>query len=147
MDVVLHALALLIGALMPVQVGINTSLRALLGDPLLAGLVNMVVGLVCVLLVLMLLRVPWPTAAAMASVPAWGWLGGAIGAAVVVVSLVAGPKLGAATLFVLVVAGQIAASMLLDHFGVLGYPVRPMSVLRIVGALMLIAGVVLIVKN
>jgi transporter family-2 protein len=147
MKLVLSALALLIGALMPVQVGINASLRALLGDPLLAGLANMMVGLLCVLLVLVVLQVPWPSAAAMASVPAWAWLGGAIGAAVVVVSLMAGPALGAATLFVLVVTGQIAASMLLDHFGVLGYPVRPMSGLRIAGALMLIAGVVLIVKN
>lgn len=147
MNVLLSALALLVGALMPVQVGINASLRLLLRDPFLAGLANMAVGALAIGLVLLALRVPLPSPATIASVPPWGWLGGVIGAAVVVVSLMAGPKLGAATLFVLIVTGQIAGSLLVDHFGVLGYPVRELTALRMVGAVMLIGGIVLIVRH
>ncbi|HSO07923.1 MAG TPA: DMT family transporter [Pelomicrobium sp.] len=146
MNVLLSALAFLVGALMPVQVGINASLRVLLRDPLLAGLANFVSGGVVIVLLLLLLRVPLPGAAALASVPAWGWLGGVIGASVVVVSLMAGPKLGAATLFVLIITGQIVASMLLDHYGLMGYTVRPATLLRLIGAVMLVAGVILIVR-
>jgi transporter family-2 protein len=147
MSLLLKLLAFTFGALMPIQVGINASLRVLLRDPFLAGLANMVVGASVIIALLLVLRVPLPAPAAIASVPLWGWLGGAIGAGVVVVSLVAGPKLGAATLFVLIVAGQVAGSLVLDHFGFMGYPVRPLTVLRIAGALLLIVGVILIVRN
>lgn len=147
MSLLLKLLAFTFGALMPVQVGINASLRLLLRDPFLAGLANMVVGAACIVVLLAALRVPLPAAATLAAVPPWAWLGGAIGAGVVVVSLVAGPKLGAATLFVLIVAGQIAGSLFLDHYGFMGYPVRPFTLLRVLGAVLLVAGVVLIVRH
>ena len=47
----------------------------------------------------------------------------------------------------LVVAGQLLTSLVLDQFGLLGYPVRPIDPARAVGALLLIAGVVLIVRR
>ena len=143
----LYFAALIVGALTPVQVGINAALKASLDNPLAAGLTNFIVGGLAILLVALLTRSGVPALAAAASVPAWGWLGGLIGATFVVATLSLGPKLGAATLFVLVIAGQMLASMALDHFGLIGFPVRPINLPRIAGAMLLVAGVVLIVRN
>ena len=147
MNALLSTLAFLVGALMPAQAAINASLRVLLKDPLMAGIANFVCGGIGVVLIAVLFRAPFPGAATLASFPAWGWLGGLIGAAVVVVSLMAAPKLGAGTLFVLIVAGQILASLVFDHFGLMGYAVRPAGLMRVIGAMMLIGGVVLIVRH
>jgi transporter family-2 protein len=54
------------------------------------------------------------------------------------------PQLGAATFFVLLIAGQMLGSIAFDHFGLLGLPVHPVSAVRIVGAALLVGGVVLI---
>jgi bacterial/archaeal transporter family-2 protein len=143
----LYFAALIVGALTPVQVGINASLKASLDNSLAAGLANFIVGGLSILLVALLIRPGIPALTAVASVPVWGWLGGLIGATFVVATLSLGPKLGAATLFVLVIAGQMLASMALDHFGVIGFPLRAITVPRIAGAVLLVAGVVLIVRN
>ena len=54
------------------------------------------------------------------------------------------PQLGAATFFALLIAGQMLGSIVFDHFGVLGLPVHPVSAIRIAGAVLLVAGVVLV---
>lgn len=139
--------AVVMGALMPVQVGINARLHGLLAHPMVAAMVNMVVGALCVGLLVAVMRVPLPSVGALAALPWWGWFGGVIGAAFVASTLLLGPKLGAAALLALIVAGQMFASMALDHFGVLGFPHSPISLWRIAGALLLVTGVVLIVRN
>lgn len=139
--------AVVIGALTPIQVGINAKLHGLLAHPMLAVTVNMVVGALCVGLLVAVMRVPLPSAGALAALPWWGWLGGVIGAVFVASTLLLGPKLGAAALLALIVAGQMFASMALDHFGVLGFPLNPISFWRTLGAVLLVMGVVLIVRN
>jgi transporter family-2 protein len=147
MNLLLGLLALVTGALMPVQVGINAALRQSLGAPLLAGLANFVVGAVALAVLAVVLRVPFPAGGALTAAPVWHWMGGLIGACVVVVSLMAGPRLGAGVLFTLIVAGQILASMLLDHFALVGYAERALNPARMLGAALLVSGVVLIVRN
>ena len=56
------------------------------------------------------------------------------------------PVLGAATLVSVAVAGQMAFALVLDHYGLVGFPVRSMSAGRAVGAGLLVMGVVLIRK-
>ena len=53
-------------------------------------------------------------------------------------------RFGAATFFALLIAGQMLGSIVFDHFGVLGVPIHPVSVLRVAGAALLVSGVVLI---
>ena len=55
------------------------------------------------------------------------------------------PRLGAASLICLVVAGQLVGSVVLDHYGVL-HARQPVESLRIVGLLLVVAGAVLVVK-
>ena len=73
--------------------------------------------------------------------------GGAIGVGYVSASVLLAQKLGATRLIILVVAGQIIASVVFDHFGLIGYSVRPMSVWRGFGCLLLVAAVVIIKSN
>ena len=59
---------------------------------------------------------------------------------------VVGPRLGAATLLSLIVLGQLLTSLLVDHFGWIGFPAHPLSLVRLAGAVLLFAGVVLITR-
>ena len=83
--------------------------------------------------------------AALAKVPWWAWTGGVIGALFVASATLLVPRLGAASLICLVVAGQLVGSVVLDHYGVL-HARQPVDALRIVGLLLVVAGAVLVVK-
>ena len=74
-------------------------------------------------------------------VPVWLLAAGAMGAALVFGIAWVMPQIGAAKGFVLLIAGQVITGMVLSHFGVLGSPVEPISLFKILGALLLIAGV------
>ena len=76
----------------------------------------------------------------------WAWLGGLLGAFYVAVATVVGPRIGAAALLALTVLGQLMASLLVDQFGWLGFPLQPLSATRIAGAVLLLGGVGLIVR-
>jgi transporter family-2 protein len=62
----------------------------------------------------------------------------------VLAAVVLAPKLGAGTLVAAVVAGQMVTSLLLDHYGLIGFPVHSLSLARLLGAAFVIAGVILI---
>ena len=90
------------------------------------------------------IRAPLPALAALGALPWWAWFGGALGALYVALSIIVIPKLGAAALFAFIVAGQMLASLLLDHIGAFGLPIQELNLWRLSGALLLVAGVVLI---
>jgi len=77
-------------------------------------------------------------------VPWYAWSGGVFGAAFILLAILLLPSLGAATLFALVIAGQVLAAVTLDHFGAFGLTPHPIGAARLAGAVLLIAGVVLI---
>ncbi len=62
----------------------------------------------------------------------------------VVSSIILVPRIGAAATIGLVLAGQVVASIIIDHLGLLRVPVHELTAPRIVGATMIIAGVVLV---
>ena len=57
------------------------------------------------------------------------------------------PKIGAASMIALVIAGQLCVALMLDHFALIGLPGREVGALRIVGAGLLVAGALLITRN
>ncbi|HEY7028843.1 MAG TPA: DMT family transporter [Gemmatimonadales bacterium] len=139
-------LALLAGLLLPLQAGINSHLRSTLGHPLVATLVSFLIGTVAIAAVMLGLRVSVP-AAGFRTGPWWGWTGGILGAVYVLVTVVVAPRLGAATMIATIIAGQMLASLLLDHYGVAGYAPHAVNAWRVAGAILVIAGVVLIQRN
>ena len=142
--IALVVLALALGILLPVQAGVNAQLRTVLGAPLAATLVSFLVGTAALALAAAGGRIPLPLGSAFATSQWWHWVGGLIGAVYVAGAIVLAPRLGAATLTAAVVTGQMLASLVLDHFGWVGFPVHEMSPQRLLGAGLIIAGVMLV---
>jgi transporter family-2 protein len=126
------------------QQALNANLRAALGSAAWSGFVSYLVGLVCMAALAPLLRDPVPLAATAARISWFAWSGGLFGAIFIGLAIFLIPQLGAASFFVLLVAGQMLGSIVFDHFGLMGVPVHPVSMVRIAGAMLLVGGVVLI---
>jgi transporter family-2 protein len=146
MPSLLYLLGLGVGIGLVVQVGMNSTLRSILGSPILAALISFAVGSVALAGLFALMRTPLPERSQLAAVPAWAWLGGILGAFYVAASVIVGPRLGAATLLALVVLGQLGTSLIVDHFGWLGFPQHPLTLMRLSGAALLFSGVLLITR-
>ncbi|NIQ10922.1 MAG: DMT family transporter, partial [Gammaproteobacteria bacterium] len=106
--------------------------------------ISFAVGTLTLVLYTVATRIPLPAVAAISSHPWWVWIGGVLGAFFVTATIILVPKLGATTMVTTVLAGQMFASLLFDHFGVLGYPLHPISLGRIAGVALVCAGVWLI---
>ncbi|MGB8339862.1 MAG: DMT family transporter [Burkholderiales bacterium] len=141
------ALTILVGVALPFQVAMNGQVRVSLGHPMWGALTNFAIGLVALIIMAAIMRAPIPTTGMLTKVPVWAWWGGIIGQMYIVSAILAGPKLGSATFFAVIIAGQVLTSLILDHFGVLGFPHSPINLWKALGALLLIVGVVLVVKN
>ena len=141
-----HVLAVLVGVALTVQIGMNATLRFGLGSPILATIVNFAVGLAALVAVAIAsgARV---NAGATSSVPAWAWLGGLLGATYVASTTVLGPRLGAAALLALTLAGQMIAALAVDQYGVLGFPQSPITPARLAGAVLLVVGALLVIRR
>jgi transporter family-2 protein len=139
--------AILVGVFLPVQAGVNSQLRMGVGNPLLAALISFAVGTIALLGLNIALRVPLPTSEAATRFPWWHWVGGLLGAAYIYLAIVLAPRLGAATLVAAIVTGQMMASLILDHYGWVGFPQQPITSTRVVGALLVIGGVLLIQRR
>lgn len=144
MEIVLVALALVAGAGLPVQAGVNAAMARHVGRPEWAAFVNFAVGLVALAAWLFALRLAPPTAAAVARAPWWSWAGGLLGAFYVSAITLLAPRLGVAVTLGLAVAGQMVAALALDQASAFGLAYRPMTPARLAGAALLVAGVVLI---
>jgi transporter family-2 protein len=137
-------LAIAAGISVIVQQVLNSNLRAALNSAAWSGFVSYAVGLICMALLALALRDPLPSAGIAARIPWWAWSGGLFGAIFIALSILLVPQLGAATFIALLVTGQMLASVAFDHFGWLGLAQRPVDLPRLLGATLLVAGVVLI---
>ena len=139
--------SLFIGAILPVQAVLNTKLGKQTGGPLVSSLLSFLVGLICLFIINLFANYTALSHMKLLSVSPWYvWMGGLLGAIFVSGIIFVNQQQGVALTFALVVAGQIFISLLIDHFGLLGSIVRPVSIPKIIGALLIIAGLVLIKK-
>lgn len=142
----LAVFALLAGVGLPLQAAINVRLRDLLGSPVRASLGSFAVGSVLLFVATLAIRQPFPAIATIARAPWWLWTGGIVGAFYIMGTIVVVPKLGSAYTFALIVAGQMAMSIVIDRFGLFGVPQTPFSFARLCGAALLVGGVLLVRK-
>lgn len=138
--VIAWAFAMVAGALVTVQAGANAELKRSLGEPVPALIVNYLLGIGAVGAYLLATRVTWPSGEKIAAAPWWAWTGGLAGSVYGIAAILLAGRLGAATLMALVLTGQLVTSVILDHFGWVGFDVHAASVGRIVGCLLLLAG-------
>jgi transporter family-2 protein len=136
-------LALLSGAFLPIQAGLNTRLGKAGGSAVHASMLSFVVGSVALILYLLLTKqaVSW---SGIRAAPPVVWLGGLLGAFYVTVIILAFPRLGPGLTFGLVVAGQMLVSILLEHYNILVAEEHPISPMRVAGIVLVVIGVMII---
>jgi transporter family-2 protein len=142
--IALSLVAAAAGVSLVIQVALNGKLREGLASWSWAGLVSYLGGTLTMLIVIALQRPSWPSQGARSSLPWSAWMGGFFGAIYIVLAIALLPRLGAASLIALVVAGQMLASAVFDHFGLLGLAQHTATPSRLLGAVLIVAGVVLI---
>ena len=142
-------LAVLGGAVMPIQAGFNRELGGKLGSPLFATLNNFLGGTLLMLAVCAaaMMRggaLAVPTGAAVAAAPWWSWLGGACGVTLVFSATVAVSKIGSVGVVAALLTGQLICSLVIDHWGLIGHAVREVTPTRLAGVGLVVGGMVLI---
>lgn len=146
MSIVYYIFAFLCGISNSTQSGVNAELRKSINNPIFAAIISFTVGLLTLILVTPFFKETMPTIATLKSVEWWKFSGGILGAFFVTTVIMSVQKIGSANMICLIVAGQLLTAMLLDHFGLLGFKLHPVSGLRIAGGLLIMAGVYLVVK-
>ncbi|HEY7682169.1 MAG TPA: DMT family transporter [Gemmatimonadales bacterium] len=136
--------ALLVGLVLPVQAGVNAQLGITLGHPLTTAFVSFLVGTLALAALVLLARVPLPSLRIVLETPSWYWVGGLLGALYIAAAVVLAPRLGATTMIASVVAGQMLASLVLDHFGWVGFAEHHATPSRLAGVILVVAGVLLV---
>ncbi len=136
-------MALLAGAFLPIQAGLNAKLDKVVESPIYASMFSFLVGTIGLLAYILFTRqtVAW---SAIREVPNYVWIGGLMGAFYVTVIILAFPKLGPGLTFGLVVAGQMVISVLMEHFNVLVAQQHPISYMKVLGIILVVAGTIII---
>jgi transporter family-2 protein len=142
----LLALPFLAGAFLPLQSGINGQLAKQLSSVLAAAFISFAVG-TAALLLLVLSQKEMPGLASFKSLTWWHWVGGLMGAFFIATAAFAGPRVGAVLFVALVIAGQLAMAISLDHFGWAGFREAPITLGKFAGLLLIVAGIWLIRRS
>lgn len=131
--------AVLVGAVLPVQFAVNSALTGSTRSPVATASVSYGVGLLALALGLLLFHGGRIPLGRLRGAPLWSLLGGVVGSAYVIGSVVLTRLLGAGLAVSLVIAAQVVTGLALDHFGGFGLPRRPMNRTRTVALLLVLA--------
>jgi bacterial/archaeal transporter family-2 protein len=135
-------LTLIAGVGVALQAPTNATLARTSGSTLLAALVSFSVGTAAIAVFWAAIDRTGP--ATLRGVPGWAWAGGLYGAVYVAVAAYAAPRLGVASMLTIAIASQLAAALVVDHFGLLGLRAEPVSLSRLAGLALVIGGVLLV---
>jgi bacterial/archaeal transporter family-2 protein len=144
MQWLLVVLAMVTGVLNTIQTGNNTTLNKALGQPYWSLVTVFAVALCTSLVIALASGQRPPQGSALAQVPWWGFIGGIFGAVYILSMLLMAEKLGAAVFMGLTVTAATITSLVMDHFGLLGFQVHEAGLGRIAGGLLMMAGLGLI---
>jgi transporter family-2 protein len=140
--VLLAALAVIVGALIPVQAATNAAMSRMIGSVPITSLALFAIGFVVVAAWMIVMREPLPAINTLRHVPLYGYLGGFIVASYVIAITFLAPRLGVGNSIRLVVTGQIVAAVIIDHVGAFGAVVQRLTIGRTIGVVLMIVGVI-----
>lgn len=146
-DLIYLALALVTGALIPIQASTNAAFSKSIGNPLITGLMVFIIGLAGMILFILSSRTAFPKPQQVVAAPLYGYLGGLIVATYVVMITILVPKIGVGTAIGLIVTGQILCAVAIDHFGLFNVAPQSITTSRLAGMLLMITGVYLVMKK
>jgi len=139
-------LAIIGGVLLAVQAPTNALLGKASGSPVVAAFISFLIGTIALGAAVLgtsgrlfdpsLKQVPW-----------YAWLGGFYGAFFVAVAAFGAPRVGVGVLLTAAIAGQLAAALVLDHFGLFGLTRHPVTLTRAAGLILVLVGAALVRKS
>lgn len=140
------ALAVIAGVLIAVQAPTNAILGKASGSPIVAAFISFLIG------TLALGGVVAATsgrlfAPELKAVPWYAWIGGFYGAFFVAVAAFGAPRVGVGVLLTAAIAGQLAAALVLDHYGLLGLERHPVTLTRALGFVLVLVGAALVRRS
>ncbi len=144
MQVLLGLVALVVGVLNTVQAGSNSTMNKTVESPFFATMVVATGGIATYLVAGLFTGFALPSAGRLQQAPWWAWIGGVLGALYILAMIFLAQKLGSAVFTGLTVTAAVATSVLLDHFGLLGFDQHTAGPGRIAGALLMGGGLALI---
>ena len=127
-----------------VQTALLGKLGVALGSPVKASLASFVVGLISLAIVVAFVDRTYSLGDALKKGnPWWMWAGGLLGATLVMCNAYLSAHIGTGMTVMLVLLGQVGGGLLVDRFGLLGVPRKPVAGIQYVGVLVAIVGIVL----
>ncbi|WKK81260.2 DMT family transporter [Marivirga arenosa] len=145
-NLILMMLVFLAGAILPIQAGFNIQIGKAVQQPVFAAFASFLIGTTALFLYLLAVRFNFSSISATQTVSPLFWTAGILGAFYVASVIIIAPRLGTALTFSLIVGGQMIISLILDHFGLLGFSIKEINWQRILGVIFLVLGVLLIRK-
>ncbi len=139
-------LAIAAGCFVGLQAPVNARLGRQVGA-LQAATVSFTIGTLALILVASLSSGGLSSIGSVGRAPWWALIGGVLGAFYVTVALLTVRTLGLSGLTAIVVTGQLVIAVVVDRFGLLGIAKQQIGASRIIGLMLLIAGVVLVVRK
>jgi transporter family-2 protein len=137
--------ALTAGAAIAIQAAMNSSLGVLLKNPMLATSIAFLVSFVLTIAVFLLSTNQFPQMADVKSVPWYLWgAGGVLSAFGVSMFYYLIPKMGVGPMMSYALSAQIIVAIFASHFGWFGMPIKPITLIKVTGAIVLIIGVLLL---
>jgi bacterial/archaeal transporter family-2 protein len=131
------------GAMIPVMAILNAGLARAAGGPIPATAILLATGLLAVLLLAAITTTRIPSMQALARIAPIQYAGGLIVAFYVLSITFIAPRFGVGNAILFAVTAQLVTSALIDHFALAGAALRPVTAMRMVGLLVVIAGLVL----
>src|ERR1019366_6889284 len=138
------------GILNSIQAGCNATVQKSLQHPIVSSLVSFVTGIAALLVALAIYaavtKAPLPGSQQWSAVPWWGWVGGTLGAIYILVMVLTAEKVGSGIFVGLTITASILASLVIDHYGLLGFQRHTAGPGRLIGGALMVAGMLLIGK-
>jgi transporter family-2 protein len=139
-------LALISGTLLALQTPTNGMLARGVESPVTAAFISFAVGMAALGLAVLMMGLR-PPPGALRALPWYAWTGGLYGAVFVAAAAFAAPRIGLTFYLTLLIAGQVATALILDHYGAFGLARQEVSLGRLAGVALVIAGVVLVRRS
>lgn len=131
---------LLAGIGIPILAALNAALGTRLGSPVAAGAILFVIALLCTLVILFGFDRP-ATLTKAAGAPKYLFLAGVLTAFYVLSITFVAPRFGVGNAVFFVLLGQLISAAVIDHFGLFGAQISPLSLTRAAGIGLMAAGV------
>ncbi|HMQ11580.1 MAG TPA: DMT family transporter [Oligoflexia bacterium] len=140
-----YFIPIILGLIVPLQALANAKLGDKLGHPLWGALFNFIVAISCISSSILFFGLEKPNFSHLSIKQSYLFFGGLVGALYIFTSLFYVPRIGGLIFFSTMIAVQLIASLVYDHYGILGKTLT-ITPEKILGILLLLAGTFLVSK-